>query len=138
MSNVIDDPDELHALAMIAMDHAFQSIQPRGPLMPFALTEGASGRKLIRAVSDRLEDMVARTRLLVSESDSPARAVVAWDGFSNQTGRRTDALFVEAYESGATGGILIAQPYESRGLLKKRNDRVGEPGVIERGRPPLF
>ena len=35
-------------------------------------------------------------------------------------------------------GMLIVQPYESKGLLKKRNVPVGEPGVRERGRPPPF
>ncbi|TFB84765.1 hypothetical protein E3O44_14575 [Cryobacterium algoricola] len=138
MSNHTDDPDELHALAAVAMDHAFRSIQPRGPLMPFALVEDSSGTRLIRAVADRLEEMLAATRWLVFESQEPARAVVACDGFSNRTGRRMDAIFVEAYESGATGGILIVQPYETRGLLKKRNEAVGRPGVLERGRPPLF
>ena len=138
MSNGIDDPNELHALAAVAMEHAFLSIQPRGPLMPFALTEDPSGRQLVRAVADRLEEMLSATRWLVFESQGTARAVVAWDGYSSHTGRRMDAIFVEAYEGGAAGGILIVQPYESKGLLKKRNDRVGEPGVLERGRPPLF
>ena len=138
MSNGIDDPTELHALAALAMDHAFRSIQPRGPLMPFALTEDPSGRQLVRAVADRLEEILEATRWLVFQGQGPDRAVVAWDGFSSHTGRRMDAIFVEAYESGAAGGILIVQPYESKGLLKKRNDPVGEPGVLERGRPPLF
>lgn len=138
MSSHADDPNELHALAAAAMDHAFRSIQPRGPLMPFALTDGSSGRRLVRAGADRIEEMLEATRWLVRESPESARAVVAWDGFSNHTGQRMDAIFVEAYESGATGGILIVQPYESRGMLKKRNEPVGEPGVLERGRPPLF
>lgn len=106
--------------------------------MPFALTEGPSGRQLVRAVADRLEEMLAATRRLVFDSQEPVRAVVAWDGFSRHAGRRMDAIFVEAYESGAAGGILIVQTYESKGLLKRRNDPVGEPGILERGRPPLF
>lgn len=138
MSSHSDDPAELHALAAVAMDHAFRSIQPRGPLMPFALTEESSGRRLIRVAADRLEVMLAATRRLVLESPESARAVVARDGFSHHSGRRMDAIFVEAYESGATGGILIVQSYESRGLLKKRNEPVGAPGVLERGRAPLF
>lgn len=137
MSNGIDDPNEFHALAALAMEHAFRSIQPRGPLMPFALTEDPSGRHLVRAVADRIEEMLEATRKLVIQSQEPARAVVAWDGFSSYTGRRMDAIFVEAYESGADGGILIVQPYESKGLLKKRNEPVGEAGILERGRPPL-
>jgi hypothetical protein len=49
-----------------------------------------------------------------------------------------DTIFVEGYESGSAGGILIAQPYQSTGFLKKRNEPVGQPGIVERGRPPLF
>ncbi|HEU4807135.1 MAG TPA: hypothetical protein VFT01_02650 [Homoserinimonas sp.] len=138
MSTTTDDPDELHALAALAMEHAFRSIQPRGPLWPFAFVEHEDGIKLIRAVGDRLEDMLAHTKRLVLEGPSPARAVLAWDGYSSHTGRRMDTIFVDAFEGGSNGGILIAQPYRSMGLVRKRNEPVGEPGIVERGRPPLF
>lgn len=138
MSNAVDDPDELHALAAVAMEHAMRSIQPKGPLLPFALIEGVSGRQLIRSIGDRLEDMVADTRLRLATEQKPARAVLAWDGYSGHTGRRMDTIFVEAYESGADGGILIAQPYQSAGIIKKRNEPVTQAAIVERGRPPLF
>ena len=134
----IDDPDELHALASIAMDHALSSLQPRGPLLPFAIVEDESGRKLIRAVGDRLEDMVKNTRFLITESPSPMRAAMVCDGYSTHTGSRMDTVFVEAFEGGAAGGIVVAQSYRSVGFVKKRIELVGRPGVVERGCPPLF
>jgi hypothetical protein len=57
---------------------------------------------------------------------------------STFTGRCLDTVFVEAYEAGAAGGILIAQSYRSVGLVKKRTEVVGQGGVIERGRPHSF
>lgn len=110
----IDDPDELHALAMKAIAHALDSIPPRGPFWPFALVEDETGVQLVRVVGDRLEEMLAGVRERVA-STSPRRAVVTWDGFTTHTGRRLDAVVVEAYESGASGGIVIAQPYRGRG-----------------------
>ena len=58
--------------------YPLRSIQPRGPLWPFALTERPSGRNLVCAVADRLEDMLADTLSLVFESEEPTRAV--WCG----------------------------------------------------------
>jgi hypothetical protein len=116
----------------------FGRYRPRGALLPFGFIESEAGRQAVRAIADRLEDMQAETRRLVAEGDRPARAVIVWDGYSDFTGRRLDTVFVEAYEAGAAGGILIAQSYRSVGLVKKRTEIVGQGGVIARGRPPLF
>jgi len=47
-------------------------------------------------------------------------------------------VFVEGYERGAVGGIVVAQPYKTAGMFKKRIETVGQGAVVERGRPPLF
>lgn len=138
MTATIDDPDDLHALASVAMGHAIDSLPPRGALMPFALVEGPNGRQLHRAVADRLEEMVAGARHIVATAGNLTRAVVVWDGYLTVEGRRTDAIFVEAYEGGAAGGILIGQPYGSTGLLKKKKVPLGGGGIVARDRPPLF
>ncbi len=138
MTAPLDDPDDLHALAAIAMGHAFDSLPPRGALMPFALVEGPHGRQLHRAVADRLEEMLARTREVVASAGDLTRAVVVYDGYMNLGGRRTDAIFVDAYEGGAAGGILIGQPYGTVGLLKKKRAPLGSGGIVARDRPPLF
>lgn len=138
MTQPIDDPDDLHELAFVAMEHALSSIEHGGPLIPFTLTEGAEGRKLARFAGGKLEVMVVMARQALAQDASPSRAVLAWDGYLTSDGKRVDALFVEAYERGAQGGILIAQPYKTTGLLKKRTHPTGQVGVIERNRPPLF
>jgi hypothetical protein len=134
----VDDPDELHALAFVAMQHALGSIETSGPLVPFAITDGDDGRKFMRFMAERLEDMQAHGRQLLAENPPSERAALAWDGYIHHEGGRVDAIFIEAYESGAAGGILIAQPYQSKGLLRKRNEAVGQATIVERGRPPLF
>ena len=134
----VDDPDELHELAFVAMEHALSSIEHGGPLIPFAITEGDEGRKLLRFVADRLEEMQAHGRMQLAENPPSQRAVFAWDGYQTTAEGRFDAIFVEAYENGAAGGILISQRYRSKGVLKKRTEPVGQAGIVERGRPPLF
>jgi hypothetical protein len=133
----VDDPDDLHALAATAFAHAIDSIPPRGAFLPFALIEDEKGVQLFRTIGDQLEVMLEGVRAHVAAS-SPRRAVVAWDGFTTQTGPRLDAVLVDAYESGAAAGVLLGQPYQRTGLMKKRVEPVGAGAVILRGRAPLF
>ncbi|MGV8884562.1 MAG: hypothetical protein ACOH1T_03100 [Microbacteriaceae bacterium] len=135
---LIDDPDELHFLIFKAIDHALNSLEPGQPLLPFAFVETAEGVKLERAVADKLEEMIELTRQIVTGQSDASRAVIVWDGYSRVGGTRVDTVFIEGYERGAVGGILVTQPYKVAGMFKKRIELAGQGSVVERGRPPLF
>lgn len=122
---------ELANFALDALEHATNSVVPDGgPLIPFALLDGGTGRALRRFVSDRLEDGVEQARLFVREAPGTTIVAVAWDGYLTVDGRRTDAVFVEASETGRDSSAIFAQRYASAGLFRKRTKAVGNPALV--------
>jgi hypothetical protein len=110
--------DELTDLVFTALDHAVGSVAEGGPLIPFAVTEGAEGRKLARFVAERLEDAQAQARLALKADADASRVALAYDGYLTVEGERTDAVFVEAQERGQDA-VAFAQRYGAGGRFRK-------------------
>lgn len=134
---VAEPSDELMEFALFALDHAAGSVIPAGgPLVPFAMVEADGEKSLTRFVGD-MEEGQQQARQAVRSTARVQRAAVAWDGFLTLDDIRMDAVFVEAFEAGATESVVLAQRYRSVGRLRKRMERVGNPAVVGRS-SPLF
>ncbi|MBB2924081.1 DUF3806 domain-containing protein [Cellulomonas cellasea] len=124
---------EVEALASFALAHAVHSIVPEGgPLVPFCLLEEADGERSLHRFVGELRESVERARDHARASGA-VRAAVAWDGYLTADGTRTDALFVEASDTGRSS-VLRAQRYSP---VPGRTAPVGEPVTLERGAPLL-
>jgi hypothetical protein len=129
--------EELKEFAVFALGHATASVVPHGgPLVPFAMTDGAPGRHLTVFEGDMVQAQEAARRL-VRESSDLTLAAVAWDGYLTVDGHRTDAVFVDASDASGQAGVLLAQPYREVGRFRKKTEVVGEVVFVEE-REPLF
>jgi hypothetical protein len=126
----------LNDITFMALDHGMNSIEGgAGPLIPFAVTESASGEKSIhRFATDQLEDGLEAAKKHVDGSrGSIVRYAIAWDGFVTINGKKWDAVLVEAGDCQSDTGYLMIQRYEKKGLIRKKNVPHGNAGLA--GRP---
>jgi len=83
----------------------------------------------------RYEEGVERARAFVTQNKNRfAVYAIAYDGYVTLEGRKWDGVFVETGMRDRETGFLLCQRYETKGLIRKRNVRVGNPGLVER--PP--
>ena len=135
MTEQIDTSVEFNDFMFIALDHGVKSIEDgASPLMPFAMTKSAGGEQTLqRFATQTLEAGVEAAKEYVErqKSDISIYAIV-WDGFLTLNNKKWDAVLVEAGEQGGEFGVLLAQRYEKKGILKKRNHPVGNPALISK------
>ena len=129
--------EALRRLLDDAAEVAVRLLDPRGPLLPFAMVEDADGRALARPMADTLENMLAEVRGDVAGRAGAQRAVVIWDGELEFSGRLRETLHFELHEAGSSGE-LFALPYRRVGLVRRRIRAEGRPVRIEGDRPPLI
>lgn len=128
----MDDPlggdAVLGELVFAALDHGTGSVEnaEAGPLIPFVMTRGPDGPKLVRFVgTDYGQD---RERALAhGRTGDHGHWAVAWDGFLTLQGTRTDAIFVQAAAVGSPE-VLFAWRYDRgpEGTLR----RIGNPAFL--------
>ncbi len=124
------------SVAFFALDHAMESVVASGgPLVPFAVVTGSGGISqgdvsIARFPGD-MERGQEEARKHVSDSGA-STAAVAWDGFLTVEGKRSDAVFVEAFEVGDSESVVLAQRYASSGLLRKKVGPVGNATLVAR------
>lgn len=108
-----DSSEQLQDLAWQALDHAVNSLDGGGPLIPFALVASDKGVHLARFAAESLEEGLQGGRgLLASLSPEEGHMVaLAYDGYLTREGVRSDAVFVEAQQRGMTASASIAQRY---------------------------
>lgn len=125
----------MNDLMYAALDHAVESIEESGPLIPFAMTINHDGHtNLNRFALEFLEQGLEAAHAFVHREKEILKAyAIAWDGFVTIEDKKWDCILVEAGETGTEDGVLLAQRYERKGLLKKKNLPVGNPALV--GRP---
>jgi hypothetical protein len=111
--------DELLDLVFAALDHGIDSVSEGGPLIPFALAETPEGRTLTRFATGHLEEGVAQAREHTREIPEATLIAIAYDGYLTIEGERSDAIFVEGQERGASSSVVFAQRYRPGGRLRK-------------------
>jgi hypothetical protein len=132
--------ESLLSLVETALGHALKSIEKGGPLVPFVLS--AVGEKLdiqrcivgADATSVDLGASVEEAKKL-ARSKPTDRVAVASDGrITGQDGIKSDAILVEAFESGSSFTLVVAQTYRPAGFLRKTKP-VGPPAFVGRIEP---
>jgi hypothetical protein len=125
--------EALATLAFMAPDHGIDSIREGGPLTPFVMHEDRDGqRHLNRFVAETLEEGVGRAREFARDDVPAERIAVAWDGYLTVDGVRSDAIFVEAQETGETSSVILAQRYRPKARLRKF-ETIGNPALCGHG-----
>jgi|GEM_PF-4360846 len=113
--NEIQIPDALADLIDAAFEHALDSIEDGGTLIPFTLLHDAAGETALTRhfVEHAVEEGVVQARLALREAaPGTARVTLAFDGFLHDAdGGKVDAIFVEAQEAGLPA-YRLALPYE--------------------------
>jgi hypothetical protein len=136
MSQIYDTPIEFNDLMFLALDHGFDSIEKNsGPLIPFVIHQNIAGERFLnRFFCDQLEAGIDEAKKYVSRNEADIYMyAIAWDGFITLDNKKWDAIIVETGMKNKEIGILICQRYESKGYLRKKNVKVGNP--IEIGNP---
>lgn len=124
---------ELNDLMFAALDHAVESIEDGGPLIPFVISMNSQGeRHLTRFANELLEEGLEAAQAYIQKEKNNIKAyAIAWDGFITLEGKKWDCALVEAGEDIVKQGVLLAQRYEKQGLLKKKNKSVGNPALVD-------
>jgi len=131
-----DDLDETsEALLFQARDYGLENagIAADG-FVPFAMVAHDDGqRKLLRFVADGHDEAVVQARNKLSTVDDDVHCVaLTWDGYLTVEGKRSAAVFVEAFELGRPAGVLIAQRYKRK---RKRIEQVGNAALCDHPAP---
>lgn len=133
----------LSELTNQALRHGLASIEDaNGPLIPFTMLLDETNpdpreRKLTmtRHVADYLEEALQAAQSSVVPNSGNSMYAIAWDGFVTVDGRKWDAILVEAGESSAPEGVVLAQRYEIKetGFFSKKRRNVAVGSALHAG-----
>lgn len=139
MATSPEPSDDLVDLVWTAFEHAFGSIEGGDTLIPFAITETAGERSLMRFVADTFEAGIEAGRgQLASLSPRPERAVLAFDGYVTTKEGRSDAIYVEAQDAGQSGFIFFMRYKPAKGLLRRKPAPIDDNPVLADDAPGFF
>jgi len=119
MSDILDAPKPLMELVFWAMDYGVDNVRAGGPLVPFIVTVGETGRTLHRLALPRLEESVEKGRQMIGDlGPEVVRYAFVYDGFFTRPGgERLDAILVEGAERGQPT-YIFAQQYRPKRFLR--------------------
>jgi hypothetical protein len=126
-------PDPLADLAMFTLDHALDSIELGGPLIPLVLADTAAGRQGHRFMAGTLEDGLAQARAFVGQNTAWRRAALAFDGYLTNAEGRRDAIYVLGWDRDSGAAVKVAHVYVP-GQETQPLQRLGDPLFL--GAPP--
>lgn len=121
-------------LIFLALDHGFNSIENNsGPLVPFIFVNKEDGtRDLQRFAVNNVEDGVLEARNYINSIiNNNIMYAFAYDGFVTTNGKKFDAIVVEGKDNNSGKQIVLAQRYILKGLLKKKNVKIGNPVLLK-------
>ncbi len=111
---------QLTDLLFAALDHGVDSVRGGGNLVPFVLYQRGKERLLDRYVADTLEDSLRQARRAASSLPPDVSSyAIAYAGLITLTGKKQDAIMVEAGERGRPQGVKFAQRYSPKKILRK-------------------
>ena len=126
-------PDPLADLAMFTLDHALDSIEQGGPLIPLVLADTDDGRQGHRFMAATLEEGLAQARAFVGQNTAWRRAALAFDGYLTNAEGRCDAIYVLGWDRDSGAAVKVAHAYVP-GEETQPLQRLGDPLFL--GAPP--
>ncbi|MFC2001627.1 hypothetical protein ACFLUZ_03880 [Chloroflexota bacterium] len=132
---------EFNDVMFMALDHGISSIKENaGPLIPFIFYQNRKGEKeLHRVVSEKLEQGLEESKNYVMSTNLDINIyAIVWDGYVTVENKKWDAILVEAGSRNREEGFLLAQRYEARGLLNKKNHPIGNPIQVDTPKSLIF
>jgi len=114
--------DSLVDLAVFAIAIGFDRVQTTRVLHPFLMSEADRDTSFVSfkgAGKDRAEEVEEARRQSVKVREKNGKSVLVFDGTLTHDKAKHDALFAEARDAHAEHGIVIAQCYRKKRLLRK-------------------
>lgn len=109
-----------------ALDHGIDSIKDKESLIPFVMTEN----NLERFLGTTLEESLREAEKYLSSFKDGKMLALVYDGYVTIENLKYEAIFVKAFDTNQTEGILIAQRYKPKKFLRKF-EILGNPIIIE-------
>lgn len=128
----IDQADKkLVDLMFFGLDHGIESVKAsgKGPLIPFIITESNGEKKLIRLVTERLEDGLNEGIKSLKVDETSDYGIIVYDGFLTDEGQKYDAIIVKGFDRKDNIGYLIGQRYQLKKFLTPFKT-VGNPAFL--------
>ena len=121
MADLNEAKQELIDLIFIGLDHGIDSIKDSGgPLVPFVITDTSGERKIMRFVTENLEEGPVKARQHLTELiDKPNFAVIVYDGYITVKDKKFDAVLAQGYDRDDVTSYMLAQRYQPKKLLSK-------------------
>jgi hypothetical protein len=113
-----DAGEQLLELVFAGLDHGIESVRvSRGPLIPFVMTEGPSGRQIQRFAAERLENALEQAHEFYQTARHVSeRAILVYDGYTRVSDIREDAIFTMG-SGNNDRSFLFAQRYSPKAFL---------------------
>jgi|GEM_PF-3576882 len=112
----MDASEGLLDLVFVMADHGMKSMNALGlgeSFTPFAIVDDGRGRKLIRFSAEFLEDGLNKAREYVLHNRSDIAVYgIAHDGYVTIRGEKSDAVLIEAGETGCADAYIFTQRYK--------------------------
>ena len=132
------DSVEFNGLIFFALDHGMESIKNNsGPLVPFVISYKRIGERILtRFLTDRLEQGIEKARKFVFNARFDLEMyAIAYDGYVTLEGQKYDAIIVEGGMRKIEQGMRLAQRYEKKGFIIKKNVPIGNPVQFQSDNP---
>ncbi|XOV92197.1 MAG: hypothetical protein ACFHWX_18555 [Bacteroidota bacterium] len=127
-SKHLDNANEkLIDLMFEGIDHGIESIKDNnGPLIPFSVTETKGEKKLIRFITETLEEGLEKGKESLRNDSESELAILVYDGFLTADDIKYDAIIVIGYDRTDDVAYQLGQKYKPKRFLSKLKP-VGRP-----------
>ncbi|MEQ8879515.1 MAG: hypothetical protein RLQ12_07790 [Cyclobacteriaceae bacterium] len=127
-SKHLDNANEkLVDLMLEGIDHGVESIKGgNGPLIPFSITETNGEKKIIRFVTERLEEGLEKGKESIKNNLESELAVLVYDGYLTTDNIKYDAILVIGFDRTDNVAYLIGQKYKPKKFLSRLKP-IGNP-----------
>ncbi len=111
-----------------------------GPLVPFVISQKQGGeRTLTRFLSDTLEKGFEEARKFVIDARFDLEMyAIAYEGYVTLKEKKYNAIIVEGGMKYNEQGLRLAQRYEKRGLITRKNVPIGNPVQLDIPKSIIF
>lgn len=131
MKHLNEAKEGLVELMFKGLDHGIGSIEDsEGLLIAFSLFQQNSEIKIVRFVTDKLQDGPIQAQKYLQKMDkNPDFAIIAYEGIVTIENEKFDAVIVEGFDKNDADGYVLAQRFK-RKTAKTEFEAIGNAGYF--------
>ena len=131
MKHLNEAKESLIELMFKGLDHGIGSIQDsEGVLIAFSIFEENNELKIVRFVTDKIEDGPIQAQKHLEKMDKkPDLAIIAYEGIVSIENEKFDAVIVEGFDQDDTDGYVLAQRFK-RKTADSKFEAIGNAGFF--------